>query len=348
MITQKQIEEIRTILKKSENPLIFFDDDPDGLCSYLLIKKYIGKGKGIAKKSSPTLDTKYIHKIQEYSPDLIVALDIPIISEEFIEEAHVPILWIDHHPLVERKGVRYYNPRQHDKEDNSPASYLCYKITEEQNPWIAMVGIFADWSLLEKDEFSKKYPDLLPNNIKDPEDIVFETKLGELINIFTFILKGNTTEVNKAISVVSSIETPEEILDQTSDKGKFIYQRAKKVRKDYDKLVGEAIKTKPENNLLLFIYPSSKNSFSSLLSNEMLHHHKKDKHLLLMIGREKEEEVVFSLRTNKNSKLIIPKLINHALVGVEGYGGGHDHACGANIKKRDLTKFIDAMKEQLK
>lgn len=348
MISEKQIEEVRNLIKKAENPLIFFDDDPDGLCSYILIKKYIGKGKGVVKKSAPYLDIKFISKVKEYSPDLIIVLDVPIISEEFIEEAHVPILWIDHHPIVERKGVHYYNPRLNDKEDNSPTSYWCYRIAEEQNSWIAMIGIFGDWSTANKKEFSEKYPHLLPKDIEDSEDIIFTTKLGELINIFGFILKGKTSEVNKAVSTVFSIETPEEILEQSSPKGKFIYQRAQKVKKEYDKILEKALETKPEKNLLLFIYPSSKNSFSSLLANEMLHKHKKSKDLLIMMGREKNDEVVFSLRTNKQSKIILPTMIDKALIGVEGYGGGHDHACGANIKKKDLSKFIDSIKEQMK
>src|SRR3989344_7354054 len=65
MISEKQIENIRQELKESENPLFFFDDDPDGLCSYLLLRKYIEKGKGVVVKGSATLDVKYIKKVEE-------------------------------------------------------------------------------------------------------------------------------------------------------------------------------------------------------------------------------------------------------------------------------------------
>ena len=51
MLKKTQIEEFRKYLKKSENPLFFFDDDPDGLCSYLILKKYIDKGKGAVLKT---------------------------------------------------------------------------------------------------------------------------------------------------------------------------------------------------------------------------------------------------------------------------------------------------------
>ena len=40
MLTDAQIQEIRGFLEKAENPLFLFDDDPDGLTSYLLLKKH--------------------------------------------------------------------------------------------------------------------------------------------------------------------------------------------------------------------------------------------------------------------------------------------------------------------
>ena len=55
MIPESQLKEIKVALDKSENPLILFDDDPDGICSYLLLKRYMDKGKGVVVKSSPKL-----------------------------------------------------------------------------------------------------------------------------------------------------------------------------------------------------------------------------------------------------------------------------------------------------
>ena len=51
MLLKTQIEEFRSYLKKSENPLFLFDDDPDGTCAYLLLSKYINKGKGVMVKT---------------------------------------------------------------------------------------------------------------------------------------------------------------------------------------------------------------------------------------------------------------------------------------------------------
>jgi len=39
--------------------------------------------------------------------------------------------------------------------------------------------------------------------------------------------------------------------------------------------------------------------------------------------------------------------LEKALVGIDGYGGGHEHACGAAIKKHDFKKFIENIEAQL-
>ena len=44
MLSTEQINEIRKALEEATNPLFFFDDDQDGIASYLLLKrKYPGK-----------------------------------------------------------------------------------------------------------------------------------------------------------------------------------------------------------------------------------------------------------------------------------------------------------------
>ena len=40
-------------------------------------------------------------------------------------------------------------------------------------------------------------------------------------------------------------------------------------------------------------------------------------------------------------------MIEKALVGLSGYGGGHDYACGASVKYDDFERFIKSFKEQL-
>src|SRR4030042_6017595 len=100
MLTEKQIKEIREHLEKAQNPVFFFDNDQDGLCSFLLLRKYTERGKGFPIKTSPALTKDYFRKISEFNSDYVFILDKPEVSKEFfdeIEKVNIPVVWIDHH-----------------------------------------------------------------------------------------------------------------------------------------------------------------------------------------------------------------------------------------------------------
>lgn len=336
------LQEIYQIIEKSLNPIIFFDDDPDGLASFLLIKKHFKKGKGIAIKSSPKLDELYLRKIKELNPDLVIVLDKPIITQEFVDQVNVPIIWIDHHPPKDIRGVKYFNPLLKNKKDIRPTSYWCYKLTKE-NLWIAMVGIIGDWSTACLKEFSKKYPDLINNENKN-ERIIYSTPFGRLVRTFAFILKGKTSQISKLISVLAKIESPYELLKNETSKAKYITKYVENIEKKYNLLLEKALSTKQKGKLLIFIYPSKEFSFTAELSNELLAKSKKE---IFIIGRKKENEISFSIRSKADSKYILPPIIEKSLQGIRGYGGGHPHACGTNIAVEDYEKFIENFKKNL-
>lgn len=340
MIPEKQIEELRNFLKKSENPLFFFDDDADGLCSYLLFKKYIDRGKGVVVKSSPMLDDSFLRKVEEYNPDMVFILDKPMVSEDFVSNVHVPIIWVDHHKPMEVKGFKYFNPRVYNPDAYLPTSYVCYQVVK-QDLWIAMCGLIGDWVLTELfDDFMKEYPDLVEKT-DNPGDILYKQDFGKIVRIFSFILKGKTTDVNSCIHIISQLKSPYELLNQTTTKAKYLYKRFEKVNKEYKLLLEKAVNSATEDKFLIFYYPSNQMSFTSELSNELSYLFP-DK--IIIIGRKKNDEFRISLRS-KTYKL--PKVIEKALEDVEGYGGGHEYACGGNIKSKDIDKFISNLRKQL-
>jgi single-stranded DNA-specific DHH superfamily exonuclease len=337
------LSEIKDYLEKSENPLILFDDDSDGLASFLLICKYLERGKGIVV-THPIVDESYIKKIQEYSPDLVLVLDKHTIEQDFVDKVNVPILWIDHHPIIDIKGVKYFNPLFYGKKAY-PTAYWCYKITKE-NLWLAMIGIMSDWDLTYLDEFSKKYPDLIDKKIQEPDELYFETKFGILAKLFTFILKGKASEVKKCINILRRINDPYEILDKTTPRGKYIYQRFEKINKEYQRILDDALNNSIiTKNILLYTYYARETSFSTILSNELMY---KFRDKVIFVAREKDERVRMSIRTYHKSKVILPPLVKKALEGLNGNGGGHDHACGGDINKEDFKTFIDKFEHLLK
>lgn len=340
MISTKELEDIKKILNKTQKPLFFFDDDEDGLCSYLLLKKHFGKGEGVFVKG--TLSINYTKKVDSYKPDYIFVLDKPIITQDFVDEINVPIIWIDHHPPNKLKGVKYYNPRIKDSDDRKPVSYWCYKIVKN-NLWIATVGCIGDWFLPDfKKDFSKEYNDLLSLFVKEPGEALFRNKIGELCKIFNFILKGKNQDVKICLEYLEEIESPYEILNKTTNRGKFIYNKFEQIDKHYKTLLERALNTEIKDNILLFSYSSREYSLSNFLSNELIFNFPDT---LVIVAREKDDYVRLSLRS---TTYILPKMIEKALEGVDGYGGGHEHACGGNVAKKDFIKFIESIKEQIK
>ncbi len=342
MITDEEIKIIREKLKDSARPLFLFDDDADGVTSFAMMYKLVGDGKGICVKGKPIVEMAYYRKIEEYSPDRVFILDKPMIEQELIDKTSQEIIWLDHHPLQDNKGIKYYNPRKKDPEDNRPTSYWTYHICKEDVPealWLAGIGVVGDWSLALKDEITKEYPDLLPKNTKSAPEALFKTKLGELVKIIDFNLKGTTTEVMKSVKVLTRIKDPYEILNQTTPKGKFLYKKFANINEQYTEQKNRVEIT--EDPIIFFKYTNNKLAISSMLSNELLFENP-DK--IIMIAREKADELMLSIRsTNIN----IEKVLSKALDGINGYGGGHDNACGACIKKDNFEDFMTNFKKHL-
>ncbi|MFH1181528.1 MAG: DHH family phosphoesterase [Candidatus Woesearchaeota archaeon] len=338
-LNERQYEQIRKELLSCEKPLIFFHDDADGLASFLLLRRFMKKGKGILVKAVPKLDARYFHYVEEYSPDKIFVVDVSIVEQEFIDKANLPIVWLDHHQVLSRHHVLYFNPRESNSEDSHPASYLCYKVVR-QDLWIAMAGIVGDWLIPEfLKEFYDQYPDLFDDKIKSPGEALFQTKLGELSRIFSFILKGASEEALKCVNIISRIDSPYEILNQETPSGKYIYKRYKFFDKIYQELLGRAKKA-PADDFLIFTY-TGKDSFTGELSNELLYLNPEK---VIITGRERQDEVRMSIR-GAGKNVILPRL-KKALEGIDGYGGGHEYACGATVKKHDLARFMENLRKE--
>lgn len=347
MVPSKLIKEIMELLDKAKNPLYFFDDDPDGLTSFLLLfKNYDKKGHGVTLKVGMKDERVYNIKIREYKPDLVVVLDRAEISQELINSIKVPLVWVDHHPPHERKVKYYLNPMLFDKEDNRPTSYWAYQLTGPNKDllWIAAVGVSADWFVNEvTDEFAKKYPDILSGKIRKQGNILFDTNLGKLVKIFGFILKGETQEVKKSIRILSEMTDPYELLNQTTENSKYLNKRYEKVNKEYERVLEDASKSFDVNyQVLVYVHPSKKISLTGSISTELMHRFPNH---VIILGREKGDYIYISLRSDL---VPISGALEEALKHVRGYGGGHKFACGSSVHRDDFDRFLEEFKGALK
>ncbi len=340
MVPENKLKEIRDILENSKNPLFFYDDDCDGTMSFAILRKTYNKGKGIILKTAPILDEKFIKKVEENYPDLIVVLDVANLTQEFIDKANVPIIWIDHHPILKRKKVNYLNPLLFDDQDTRPTSYWAYKIAKKYE-WLATIGCVYDHYIPDFiDNFNKEFP-FLALKTKDPSTAKLESEIAKIIKIISFNLKGKTEDVKQSINVLLKIESPMEITEQSTPLGKFLFKRYLKLNKEYESLLEESLKSlDKEDKFLVFIYPNQKTSFSTELSNELIHRYR-DK--IVLIGRENRGLIKLSFRSFNTP---LPEKINKALAGINGHAGGHQFACGGTIPSNDFERFLDNFKRQ--
>lgn len=345
MLSEKQVHEIRTHLDQAQNPLFFFDNDNDGLCSFLQLQRFIGRGKGIAIKSFPDLNMNYYHKVKELKPDYVFILDKPLVSKEFLDQLktdNIPVVWIDHHYIKEinpkdlDSWINYYNPYYNDK-TSEPVSYLSYQITNiKDDMWISMIGCISDCYLPDfYEEFNKSFPELsIKKENPLPFDLLYGSKIGKIARILDFSLKDTITNVVAMQKFMMKITSPTQLLDENNNT-KQILKRFEEINSKYQSLI-EVARIQKEQKLLFFQY-GGKLSLSSNLSNQLSYEFPD---LYIIVIYLKGDVANISLRGN-NIKDITLKVIANI---PQATGGGHQHATGAKIDIEYLPKFKEEIK----
>ncbi len=339
MLTKEQIYELREHLEKAQNPLFFFDNDNDGLISFLLLRRFIDRGKGVVIRSFPALDKSYYKKVIELNSDYIFILDKPIVSDEFLEKAkadNIPVVWIDHHDIKKPDIEHYYNPFLNDR-TSEPVSYLSYKITNrKEDIWLALIGCISDAYLPDfYKDFEKEYPELGKKNPKSAFDVLYGSEIGKIASIMDFSLKDSVTNVVNMTKFFIGVKGPNDILEENA-KTNNILKKYKEINVKYQALITKARKSVGKK--LLFFQYGGDLSLSSNISNKLIYEFP-DK--IIVVVYVKEDFANISLR-GKDVKKITLK----AIAGIEGAtGGGHNDATGAKVSVEHLHLFRKRIEE---
>lgn len=349
MLTEKQITEIKEHLEKAQNPIFYYDNDCDGLCSFLLLRRYLGRGKGVAVRSFPDLNAQYARKARELNSDYVFVLDKPVISKEFFEEiakAGLPLVWIDHHNinhdfLGDFSNLFVYNPARNSREEQSsePVSYWAYKISrKKEDVWLAVAGCIADRYLPEfVVEFKERYKEFW-GNVKEPFDAYYKTEIGKIAQSFNFGLKDSTSNIVHLQNFLISCKGPEEVFLETSINYSF-RKRFNEIKRKYNALVDKA-KQGVLGNLIFFEY-SGDLSISSDISNELSYVYPEK---YIVVAYKKGGISNISLR-GKRVKHILERILKKI---ENASGGGHEDAVGARIRTDDLNRFKEILIEEIK
>jgi len=349
MLSEEQLSEIREHLERAQNPVFFFDNDIDGLMSFILLRRSINRGKGIAIKSFPGLDAGYVKRVDEFNSDCIFILDKPIVSDEFFEEVskrNIPIVWIDHHDVevnLDIGNVSYYNPVLSKDKSNEPVSYLSYKIVNnKEDIWLGMAGCLGDNFLPDfTDEFAKSYSELWKPNVASAFQALYETEFGKLIMILNFALKDRTSSVVSMINFLFKVKSPSDILVE-NDKNSSILNRYNQVNKIYEKLLERAKNVSRSPKKVIFFRYGGELSLSADLANEISYRFPGK---VILVAFVKGDIVNLSIRGKIDVRKITLKAVDKIS---SASGGGHEHATGARVAVDDLENFVKIFEEDVR
>jgi len=347
VLSDKQILEIREHLERAQNPVFFYDNDADGLCSYVMLRKFIDRGKGVAVRSHPDVDERYAKRVQELSGDYIFVLDRPMLGEKFVSEIKslgLPIVWIDHHEVEDEKldydALYRYNTLDGKNGSNEPVAYWAYKISgRKEDVWVALMGCIADHYLPDfVSEFSERYGEYwTKEKIEKPFDAYYKTEIGRLGQVVGFGLKDSITHVVQMQNFLVQCKGPSDLFLEIEGSKAFA-KKYRDLKKKYDSLVTKA-KQGAGDDIVFFSYGGDM-SISSEISNELSYLYPGRK---ILVAYSSGPLTNISMRGDN-----VKGLIDGLLGGFENAtGGGHTNAVGLRIQSKDLERFKKEVEEKI-
>ena len=341
MLNSQELQEIKEHLENSQNPLFFFDNDVDGLCSFLVLRRAIDRGRGVAIKSFPELKEQYFRKVEELNPDAVFILDKAEVGKEFVELVEtrgIPIIWIDHHESKTPKEIIektfYYNSMP----SAEPTTYIAQKVFNRQEDlWLAVIGCVSDVYKPDfAEEFEKKYPETFDFSL-DPFDALHKTKVGQIIQILNFGLMDTITNV---VNLQKYLFKARDIYDieEENQYTKQLHKRVRELQEFFNKQIEKAKTSVNENSKLLFFSYSGNMSMSSEIANKLFYDNKEK---FVVVAYRRPEKANISIR-GKDAL----KITNEIVEKIPGAtGGGHAEATGMMIPITEFDNFKKLVEE---
>lgn len=347
MLSDAQIMEIREHLERAVNPIFFYDNDADGFFSHVLLRRFAGKGKGVAVRSHPDIDVGYTRKVHELKGDCVFVLDRPHLGKAFVEEIkqlNLPIIWIDHHDtIVEDYGYENlfaYNPLRGEEKSAEPVTYMSYKITgRKEDLWIAVMGCIADHYLPDfTEEFGERHPEFWGKNVKEPFDVYYSTGIGRLAQAIAFGLKDSITHVVQLQNFMVACKSPSDMYAELESSSAF-GKKYREVKEKYDGIINKA-KESVEEDIVFFVYGGTM-SMSSEIANHLSYTYPNK---IIVAAYTQGVMSNISIRGD-NVKGIIDKLFKDF---ENSSGGGHRDAVGCRLRTEDLERFKSEILRELR
>lgn len=348
----KRAVEFLKNIKSRDNVIIIYNNDADGICSCILIKKLLEKtAKAVPYIISQPMPTEknLIRKIQTTLPTKIVFLDLAIDQQQDVLKKLVrlcDILIIDHHQITKDANspdVVHCNPRFNNPKIYQSATYLAYKICEEitdmsEHLWIAAVGMIGDYNLDDSQD--------LVNQVREKCEIkegkLYDSFLGRIADMISSARATRELTCEQMVEILGKAKSPEDF--QKTEGSEKMVEAYKAVENEFVAIEHDAeANTESIGNLVLYNL-KSKFTLGSAVSTRLSE--KYTKKMLVIYSKEKGK-IHISARNQKGA-FNVAKILQKAAQGLNASAGGHDRAAGATVDEKDWEIFRERLIELVK
>ena len=347
---QNAVEFLKDI-KQRDNVIIVFHNDSDGICSCVMLKKFLEihaktEPEHIISQPMP-VNATLVQKIKTYSPNKIIFVDLAVDQQIGIVnelKKYADILIIDHHQMTNHlTGVTYYNPLLHNKSIYQSASYLTYKICSRiidmsDHLWLAIIGIVSDFDTKDSTDLIKaareKYPDLIE---KTDQESLQRSFFAEISNIVNAVKAMKSMSSEQIARIFDKMTEPKDIIN--SDKATKLMAIYREINQEMDNITKDIEKKCDYHGNVVFFELKSKYNLRSPISTLLSKRHR-DK---LIVVWQDEKQIKISAR-NQNKNINAAQVLKKA-AGGHNSAGGHEAAAGATIVKKDWSEFKKRLTE---
>ncbi|MBI4170090.1 MAG: DHH family phosphoesterase [Candidatus Aenigmarchaeota archaeon] len=342
------VEFMKNITEK-DDIVIIFNNDGDGICSCVLIQKYLER-RGCKKPfiiSQPMPpEGNLIRKIQTTLPTKIIFLDMAIDQEQgFMKKLGniCDMLIIDHHQVttdMNGKNIVHMNPRLKNPKIYQSTTYLAYKIVSQlgdfsDSLWVASVGMISDYNL----DDSQDVVNLIREKYGIKNEKMYESHLGRLADMISAAKATKMLSMEQLVELFMSIKDPYNFQD---------VRNADKLLAAYQEVENEIVKIKSEfesrvekiGDVIFYRFASKYNLRSP--ASTMLSERYRNK---IVVVYEKVNSWIDVSSRNQSKKYNMGMLLKRAAEGLKGSAGGHEAAAGAKVPEKNWEAFKQRLLE---
>jgi len=333
-INYRQAREFLDRINEKDSIAIITHNDMDGFCSGKLFWEFCKKKKCKEIKVFIISFNEEVNNLDltNFNKILISDLGPSFVSKKLSELEDKEVLYTDHHQIdpdfpISEKVLELRTIF----EGYIPSSRTVYEITEGENKelkWVSIMGVIGDMG--QTDKINKEFLGSFYSENKVDFDFCLRMNI-EMNSVIIYFSPDFINAFEKFINLkkMSDVENLKDFTKEVQDEIKRLKSKYNDEKLEFNGIVYFNIESK---------FPAIKSAFITENSAE-------NPENVYIFTSLKGDKISVSAR-NQSKKYDVSLLLKDCVKELEGgIAGGHKVAAGASIKKEDLEKFKERLKQ---